>query len=266
MLLASIAMEEMSLSRLMDTETEKISCVLDNCKNQSKIKGSMLREVTAVNKSVDDTLKNIIKLQMLLQFKLEDVKELICCTDSTTTTTTCSTTTTTTTCSTTTCSTSSTCTTTTRPEGCCLVGCGKGPVSNRCDEYYNVMASLYAVIYCSDLKNRTVRYGVGCKEDNLCMSASGYRIQEQFADAGCRKLVICGCGNAVRQIECEDKIAGQVTFILTVCNRAPGCLEFRMQIDSCKDRRLNHDSGIVRVVEAVSNLRLKNCVPNDLQH
>lgn len=257
MLLASIAMEEMSLSRLMDAETEKINCALENCRSQSKIKGSMLRDVTELNKSVDDTLKNIIKLQMLLQFKLEDVKELICCTSSTTTTTT----TTTTTCSTTTCSTSSSCSTTTHKDGCCLVGCGRGLVSNRCDEYYNVLATLYAVIHCSELEKRRVRYSVGNEGDNLCMTASGYRIQEQYSDSECKKLVICGCGNAVRHIENECNIASQVTFTLTVIKRGPDCPEFRMQINSCKDRRLNHDSGIVRVVGGVSNLRMTKCTP-----
>ncbi|HZJ85293.1 MAG TPA: hypothetical protein VFD02_07115, partial [Syntrophomonadaceae bacterium] len=115
LLLTSIAMEEISLSKMLDAETEKILSVLGDCEvHKNDIKGHRIsnyspNEIIAINKSVNDTVKNMIKLQMLLQFKLESVKEMLPSTGSTTT----STSTTTTTSSTTTLSTTSTTITTT---------------------------------------------------------------------------------------------------------------------------------------------------------
>ena len=84
LLLSSIAMEEMSLSKLMDAEHDKIQYVLDRCQHG----GCTLHDVTEVNKSAEDMIKTIIKLQMLLQFKLEDVLTISTTTTSTTSTTT----------------------------------------------------------------------------------------------------------------------------------------------------------------------------------
>ncbi len=88
LLLSSIAMEEISLSKLMDAEREKIEFVLSKCMSGNR----SLDDVLKVNKSAEDMLKTMIKLQMLLQFKLDSVHELGPCTTSTTTTTTASTT------------------------------------------------------------------------------------------------------------------------------------------------------------------------------
>lgn len=102
LLLTSIAMEEISLSKMLDAETEKILYVLENSVDCDGENDYSLQDVVAVNKSVNDTIKNMIKLQMLLQFKLENIKEILpststCSTTtfSTTTTTTCVPTTTT---------------------------------------------------------------------------------------------------------------------------------------------------------------------------
>ncbi|HEX2937870.1 MAG TPA: hypothetical protein VHO66_03020, partial [Ruminiclostridium sp.] len=155
LLLTSIALEEISLSKLMNAEKDKIEFVIGDCKH----KDSKLHDSVVINKSVNETIQNLIKLQMLLQFKLEHVKEIIPCstttcsttTTSTTTTTSCTRTTTTasktttttsctrttttvsrsTTCSHTTTCTSCTYTTTTScPCVCCLRGKGRGGVTN----------------------------------------------------------------------------------------------------------------------------------------
>ena len=97
LLLTSIAMEEISLSKMLDAETEKILYVLENSTDCDGENDYSLQDVIAVNKSVNETIKNMIKLQMLLQFKLENIKEILPCT-STCSTTTASSTTTTTTC------------------------------------------------------------------------------------------------------------------------------------------------------------------------
>jgi len=151
LLLSSIAMEEMSLSKLMDAETCKILHVLKDC----GCKNSM-QDALKVNKSVDSTIKNMIKLQMLLQFKLEDVKELI---PTTTTTTTTTWSTTTTTCS-------ASC-----PiikECCCnLIGNAAGCVTNRCDAFFDQTAVLHAFVFNGDFKNRSLRYTIETEKECL---------------------------------------------------------------------------------------------------
>ncbi|MBH5318875.1 hypothetical protein I6N90_13805 [Paenibacillus sp. GSMTC-2017] len=69
LLLTSIALEEIGLSHLLNAEAEKIQSVL-------KHKDFCLGDALLVNESVERMLRNIIKNQMLLQFKLEDVIRL----------------------------------------------------------------------------------------------------------------------------------------------------------------------------------------------
>lgn len=277
LLLTSIAMEEMSLSKLMDAETSKILCVLDNCKHSDckyddcGHKDCMLHDALEINKSVDDTIKNMIKLQMLLQFKLDNIKEILPCTSSTTTTstststtTTCTRTTTskttsstTTTTHTTTCTTSTCSTTTKKGCNCSLTGNGKGCVPNCCDEFYNHMAVLYAFVYCrDDVKNRTIRYSVGNDDVSLRMHALGYNVKMQCPDQCFDKLVIYGKGYAEKHLQCNPDITDHVDFILTVCKKVPDNLEFKMEIKSDINPKLNHDSGFVQAKSAISNLRL----------
>lgn len=69
LLLSSIALEEIGLSHILNAEGEKLQAFLNlepNCPN----------DFHKINQSVNKTLRSIIKSQMLLQFKLEDVIEL----------------------------------------------------------------------------------------------------------------------------------------------------------------------------------------------
>lgn len=68
LLLASIALEEIGLSHIINAEGEKLQKAIE----QSKC----LEELLAVNASVEKTLRTIIKKEMLLQFKLENVLEI----------------------------------------------------------------------------------------------------------------------------------------------------------------------------------------------
>lgn len=95
LLLASIAFEELGLAHIINAEAEKIQYVLGTIPGQTLLETPpTLDDLLTINRSVEQTLRSVIKTQMLLQFKLEDT---ITITTTTTTTTTTSTTTTTTT-------------------------------------------------------------------------------------------------------------------------------------------------------------------------
>lgn len=69
LLLTSIALEEISLSHIINAEGEKIQRFV----NDHNIE---LNDVLKINRSVELMLRNVIKNQMLLQFKLEDIIRL----------------------------------------------------------------------------------------------------------------------------------------------------------------------------------------------
>lgn len=268
LLLTSIAMEEISLSKLMDAETQKISCVLGDCMHNHCDHGSVLHDAVEINKSVDGTIKDMIKLQMLLQFKLDNIKDILPTTSSTTTTstststtTTCTRTTysTTTTTHTSTCTTS-TCSTTTKNECYCgLTGNGIGCVTNCCDEFCGNVAELYAFVHSSDAKCRTIRYSVKNEDSCLQLVASDYHVKMQCPGHCSDKLVIYGKGYVRKHSKCSPDIADQADFILTVHKKIPDVLEFRMEIKSDFEPNLNHDSWFVQVKSSISDLCLIIC-------
>ncbi|MFC8684753.1 hypothetical protein [Brevibacillus porteri] len=69
LLLTSIALEEIGLSHLINTEGEKIQKIVkEQCLS--------LNDALALNNSVERMLRNVIKTEMLLQFRLEDIIKL----------------------------------------------------------------------------------------------------------------------------------------------------------------------------------------------
>ncbi len=72
-ILQSIALEETGLAHIINAEGEKIQKVVCEYRGCNDIE-----DLLKVNKSVSKTLVNVIKLQMLLEFKLEEVDEIIC--------------------------------------------------------------------------------------------------------------------------------------------------------------------------------------------
>jgi hypothetical protein len=69
LLLLSIALEEISLAHIINAEAEKLQEVLD--------KSCKLEELLEVNEAVNKALRTVVKKEILLQFKFENVLELI---------------------------------------------------------------------------------------------------------------------------------------------------------------------------------------------
>lgn len=69
LLLNSIALEEIALSHIINAEGEKLQLFL--CSEPKDLK-----DMCTINDSINKTLRTIVKSQMLLQFKLEDVMAL----------------------------------------------------------------------------------------------------------------------------------------------------------------------------------------------
>ena len=79
MLLSSIALEEIGLSHIINAEAEKVQFVLGTLHGNSEKKSfkvNNIDDILKVNRSVDKTLRGVLKNQMLLQMKLEDTIEL----------------------------------------------------------------------------------------------------------------------------------------------------------------------------------------------
>lgn len=94
LLIASVAFEELGLAHIINAEAEKIQYVLGTLEGQLPPETPpTLEELMGINRSVESTLRNVIKNQMLLQFKLEDALSISISTTTTSTTTTTTTTT-----------------------------------------------------------------------------------------------------------------------------------------------------------------------------
>lgn len=74
LLLASVAFEELGLAHIINAEAEKIQAVIGTLPGVS-IPGTGLSGLLSINREVRRTLQAVLKNQMLLQFKLEDVLE-----------------------------------------------------------------------------------------------------------------------------------------------------------------------------------------------
>ena len=73
---ASIAMEEMALSHVLNAESEKIKFVL-GCAKAKGCDNFNLGELLAVNKSAEDVINSITKLQIILKEKLDTASKFV---------------------------------------------------------------------------------------------------------------------------------------------------------------------------------------------
>ncbi|CUA80925.1 MULTISPECIES: hypothetical protein [Anoxybacillus] len=76
LLLMSIALEELSLAHILNAEGEKIQFALEALQRR-KMKEHVIDDLLKVNRSVNSVLRNVIKEEMLLQFKQENVLDVM---------------------------------------------------------------------------------------------------------------------------------------------------------------------------------------------
>ncbi|MFY0784112.1 beta-propeller fold lactonase family protein [Peribacillus simplex] len=79
LLLSSIALEELALAHIINAEAEKLQFVLGTLPTGTALSPAVvsLADLLAVDSSVQRTLRDVIKKEMLLEFKFENVLDLI---------------------------------------------------------------------------------------------------------------------------------------------------------------------------------------------
>ncbi|WP_028546579.1 hypothetical protein [Paenibacillus taiwanensis] len=74
LLLASIALEELALAHIVNAEAEKIQYVLGTLPGGVTVSpAATISNLLDIDSSVQRTLQDVIKTQILLQFKLENI-------------------------------------------------------------------------------------------------------------------------------------------------------------------------------------------------
>lgn len=76
LLLSSIALEELALAHIINAEAEKIQFVLGTLPGITPPASVTISDLLNVNTLVSRTMQTVIKKEMLLQFKLENVVDL----------------------------------------------------------------------------------------------------------------------------------------------------------------------------------------------
>ncbi|HEX9061045.1 MAG TPA: hypothetical protein VF941_12770 [Clostridia bacterium] len=74
LLLASIALEEIGLAHIVNAEAEKIQFVLGTLNGVHVT--PTVADLIAIDETVQTTLKDVIKKEMLLEFKLDEVMHI----------------------------------------------------------------------------------------------------------------------------------------------------------------------------------------------
>jgi hypothetical protein len=73
LLLASVAFEELGLAHIINAEGEKIQAVIGTLPGGQIPPATTVDQLLAANDLVNKTMKTVLKTQMLLQFKMEDI-------------------------------------------------------------------------------------------------------------------------------------------------------------------------------------------------
>lgn len=70
-IIESIALEETALAHIINAQAEKIQRAIE-CEGD-------LGDLIRIDAAISDVLKNVIKIQMLLQFRLEEIRSFMDC-------------------------------------------------------------------------------------------------------------------------------------------------------------------------------------------
>ena len=253
LLLTSIAEEELSLAGLMDAEKNKVSSVLKkfNC-NQAEI-----GDILSVNESVNQTVINLIKMQMLLQFKLDSVKKLAPPSEKPSKP----------------CPPQKPCRPPEKPrppdccqDNCCqdndrkfrrlIIGKSNGTVSNQSDDFYCCKAELCAFVSSCEFRDNTVTYQVNSDCGSLCLTACGGSIKFEIPCGKCAdEAKLCGKATLIIISECKKTVI-TVNFNLLICfDNETGQNGFKMIIED-ENCNVLHDSGFVESCSCGKGLKL----------
>lgn len=241
MLMASIALEEMGLAHIINAEGEKIQYILNSEIHKSAPTG----EIKEVNQGVERVIREVMKLQMLLQEKLENVLSLTSKAPD---------------------SPGISCPQPSKPKhkpDCTLAGRGEGCVRNESDSFHGGTASVKSSIcpVYDDAITFSLKYALCKEKQDRIITALFLAIPESIEVHCPNKLKPCpGAqdpnllimqGQGVMAIEDVEQNLTQcaVAFTLTVwdCDHDK---KFQMVIYS-PNPKFNHDSG---VVSALGNL------------
>ena len=77
LLIASVALEELGLSHIVNAEAEKIQYVLGTLDKDYRKEPPEIFELLEINKAVENVLKKVIEKEILLDFMLENAFELM---------------------------------------------------------------------------------------------------------------------------------------------------------------------------------------------
>ncbi|WP_214483075.1 hypothetical protein [Bacillus sp. SM2101] len=73
-LLVTVGFEELALAHIMNAEGEKIQAAVAAFESDRLV---TIRDLMDVNNNVSETLKRVIQKEILLDFKVDDIKELL---------------------------------------------------------------------------------------------------------------------------------------------------------------------------------------------
>ncbi|WIV13751.1 hypothetical protein [Proteiniborus sp. MB09-C3] len=250
MLIASIAMEEMGLAHIINAEGEKIQYVLKSEISRS----ASIHDIKDINQGIDRIIRDVTKLQMLLQEKLESVmilseekKECSCKHKPSP------------------CPQPPSC----HPP-CALIGCGSGYIINKTDAFYGFTASVESSV-CVDSENNvsfSLEYILSKKQEGTCRPnlVIMMAIPESIEVTCTNKTRPCNTshdfnmlimkGQGVMSIKETENNISQCTVSFTLTIWDTGCEQKLQMVISSKKLEFNHDSGIVLV--SSGDLEIKN--------
>lgn len=248
MLMASIAMEEMGLSHIINAESEKIQYVL----NPHKCKSASIQEIKEVNQSVENVMKSVTKIQFLLHDKLESVISIIpkekpcpnpCCEE----------------CSKNKC----------KPD-CTIIGNGYGRIDNNCDPFncgtFNIESNIKQIEDCFNLSfkyticKNTKKHSISVILLAIPESMSFYYIDNLKACENTKNfntLLIKGQG--VMSLSSKGKLLQQSMVDLTCTIWDYKYTQKLRMITTSSDTIFNHDSGVVPITSG--HLKINKSIP-----